>query len=379
MKKESVLDQSNKAFSFWFCGGLLVILLVSIMARDITRPFYGLHSWADAHGPWKARVHLVYGLKYTKGFMTNAVGNPPPKNPTRYLDHPQLQSLLDAAVMAVLGIHNWSLRVENIVATVIALLLFLKILRHLMDDKGALLSGLFLCLFPLIGYFGVNMWLYSFVLCAIWNYLVIIGGLKTGPKPAKIHKVLLAFSLFMILQLAWEGFFFALAIGVHYLCHCIHRRTLPEKALLAILIIAPLSSLALDFTIMAAGYGWDYHKIIDLYSWRAGSGEEERHDWGRWFSRLWEFGGTNFTLPVLVTVIAYLTMGQLLIFAQPKPETQKTKQRQFPHFCLFLLPPVFQLLLLKGCLWRHQNMGKAFLLFHCDSCCSGRDAAWGHS
>ncbi|MFZ0034695.1 MAG: hypothetical protein WAK60_06890 [Sedimentisphaerales bacterium] len=364
MKKTDEQSISKEGLSFWFCAGLLGVLLVSIMGRDITRPFYGLHSWAEAHGPWLARVHLTYGFGYTKGFMTHAVGNPPSKNPSRYLDHPHLGCLLDTAAMAILGIHNWSLRVVNTTATVVALLLFLKILKGLLDEKTALLAGLFLCLFPLIGYFGIGFWLYPSCLWAIWNYLVIIYGLKNGPEPAKRHKIALAFCLFMMLQLSWEGFFFALGIGVHYVCRCIYRRTLPDKSLLAILVIAPLSSLALDFLIMAAGYGWNWQKIIDLYKWRAGSGEMEKHIWSAWFGQFWEHANTNFTLPLMITAIVYLTFGQLVVFTSKTSEKAPSNlSRRFPHFWLFIMPPVFQLFLLKGCLWRHQTWERPFCFF----------------
>ncbi len=364
MKRVDNLNISNGGFSFWLCAGLLAILLASILSRDIARPFYGLHSWADAHSPWAARVHVKYGLGYTKGFSTRAVGYPPVGKPFRYLDHPQLGALLNAAAMAVLGIHTWSLRVVNVAATVITLLIFLKILRGLLDDKTALLAGLFFCLFPIIGHFGVNLWLYPFTLWAIWNYLVIIRGLRDGPEPKKAHKMFLGFCLFMMLQLSWEGFFFALAIGVHYLCRCIYHQTFPDKSLLAILIIAPLSSLALDFIIMTAGHGWNYQKIIDLYKWRAGSGEMKEHVWSAWFAKFWEFAVYNFTLPVLIAVIVYLTFGQLFVFmSNTSKNTTATVSRRFPHFWLFLMPPVFQLFLLKGCLWRHQTWERPFCFF----------------
>ena len=355
MKKTDEQSISKEGVSFWFCAGLLVVLLVSIMGRDIDRPMYGLHSWAEAHGYWLARVQVNYGLRYTGGFMTWVVGAPPTLNPKQYLDHPQLTNLLNSAFMAILGINNWSLRVVNIIATAITLLLFLKILRGLLDDVTALFAGLFFCLFPIIGYFGVYMWLFPFSLWAIWNYLVLTGNIDDGPEPKRLHKVCLAFCLFMILQLSWEGFFFALGIGVHYVCRCIYRRTLPDKFLLAILVIAPLSSLALDFIIMAAGYGWDIDKIKSLVAWRGGSGEMERHIWSAWFGQFWEHANTNFTLPVLIISIAYLTAGQLHILLQDKPRT-----RQFPQFWLFFMPPVFQLFLLKGCLWRHQTWERPF-------------------
>jgi len=370
MKKEDSLNQSNKARNFWLCAGLLVVLLCSIMTQfwspsnNITRPFYGLHSWGEAHGPWKARVHLRYGLGYTKGFMTNAVGNPPTKNPTRYLDHPQLISLLDAAAMAVLGINTWALRATNVAATVVALLLFLKILRRLLDDKTALLAGLFFCLFPLIGYFGVSMWLYSLCFWAIWCYLVLIKELKDGPKPGVLHKCGLAAALFFSLQVGWEGFFFALAIGVHYVFRCIRRRQFPEKTLLAILIVAPLSSLALDFVILAAGHGWDFQRLIHLYKWRAGSGELKELTWPMWFGRFWEHAITNFTPPILITTIVYLTFGQLFVFMETKPNKRdKRRPRQFPHFWLFLMPAIFQLFILRGALWPHQTWERPLVPF----------------
>ena len=298
MKAVSIPENKKPDNNFWVFAGLLCVLLVSTMAWNIDRPFIGLHSLGHAHDAWVARSHLNYGLSYTKGFDTFAVGNPPAKNPSRYLDHPQLHTLLNSAAMAVLGINSWSLRVVNILATIVTLLLFLKIISHLLEPAVAILAGLLFCLFPMTGYFGVDMWLYPVCFTAIWCYLVLIEALKDGPQPKKFHKYILAISLFMALQLSWEGFFFALAIGVHYVFRCIHRRQFPEKSLLAILIIAPLASLVLDFTVMAAGHGWDFQRIVELYKWRAGSGEMQKHNWGKWFARFWEFAGKATTICV---------------------------------------------------------------------------------
>lgn len=443
------LNQSNKTRNFWLLTGLLVVLLCSIMTQfwspsnNITRPFYGLHSWADAHGPWLARVQVKHGFGYTKGLYTWAVGDPPTENPSRYLDHPQLPGLLNAAAMAVLGINRWALRATNVAATVVALLLFLKILRRLLDDKTALLAGLLFCLFPLIGYFGVNMWLFPLSFWAIWCYLVLIKGLKDGPKPSVLHKCGLAAGLFFALQMSWEGFFLALAVGVHYVFRCIHRRQFPEMTILTILIIAPLSSLILNFAIMARGYGievyrvknietaeyeffqsdklpkdhnkydldnrklvvrsdrvyrvknihtekyeffqtdklpkdrnkydlgnkelvarWNFQKIIELYKWRADSGELKELTWPMWFGRFWEHAITNFTPPILITTIVYLTFGQLFVFMETKPNKRdKRRPRQFPHFWLFLMPAIFQLFILRGALWPHQTWERPLVPF----------------
>ncbi len=100
---------------FWLLAAGVV--LVSILTRTfdfslsplsyhglfITRPYYGLHSWASANHAWAARSHLKYGLGYTKGYHTPAVGYPPPANPQRYVSHPPLPTLIAAFGMLLFG------------------------------------------------------------------------------------------------------------------------------------------------------------------------------------------------------------------------------------------------------------------------------------
>jgi hypothetical protein len=192
-------------------------------------------------------------------------------------------------------------------------------------------------------------------LLAIWYYLVIIGSIKNGPEPKTYHKWLLAILLFLALQFNWEGFFYALAIGVHYVFRCIHRRQFPEKALLAVLIAVPLSSLVLNFAVLAAGHGWDWEKVWALYQWRAAKGEMPKFVWGLWFAKMGEFAVTNFTLPVLIAAVAYLIFGHLFVLtADTTKGTPATPARRFPQFWLFLMPALFQLFILKGALWVHQ-------------------------
>ena len=359
MKKKDSLIQSNNGLNFWLCAGLLVALLASIMARDINRPFYGLHSWAEASGAWAARSHIKYGLGYTKGMSTWAVGDPPTENPQRYLDHPQLAVLTLSLFMRVFGVNEWSYRLLSCTASLLILILFLKILKGLLDDKTALLAGLIYVLFPITGYFGAGGWPTLMGFSAIWCYLVLIRSLKDGPEPKPVHKLGLAVSLFLTLQFGWTGFFYAFAIGVHYVARCVFRKQLPDKSLLAILIFAPLSSLTLNFTIMAGGYRWDFSKIVELYKWRAAKGEMQVFEWwGKdgWFPKFWEFALTNFTLPILITAIVYLTFGQLFVFMETKPsEKNKRRSRQFPQFWLFVITPMSQLLILRGALWKHQT------------------------
>ena len=298
---------------------------------------------------------MTLPAKVPRSLATRAVGEPPTKNPNRSLDHPQLGLFLPAIDMLIFGVNERGMRIGGIIRAVISLLIFLGLLKALLDNKTALIAGLLFVIFPITGYFGVRGWVTPAGLAACWFYLAIIGTVKTKHNPGAYHKLILAVLLFLLLQLAWEGFFYAVAIGVHYVFHCIHKKRFPQKSMLAILIIAPLSSIMINFTIMVAGHNWDWQKIIALYQWRAGSGEMAEHDWAKWFVRFWEYAITNFTMSVLIISILYLTLGQLFIFTSITDAKKKAMMPQkFPQFWLFLMPGVFQLFILKGALWWHQ-------------------------
>ncbi|MCK5225175.1 MAG: hypothetical protein KAQ89_00500 [Planctomycetes bacterium] len=354
MNNPKELNQKTNNY-FWAFAGLLCILLISIMARSIDRPFIGLHSWARAGDAWRARAFLNYDLEYTKGFSVWAVGNPPTENSNRSLDHPQFGLFTPALDMVVFGCNVRATRIGRIIRVVFTLLMFLVIVRRLTDDKTALLAGLFFVILPLTSYFGVRAWMTPMAFVAIWSYLTIIGEFKNKPPVKKIHQLILALSLFLIIQLSWEGFFYAMAIGIHYVFRCLHKKQFPQKSLLAILIIAPFSSMALNFIIMAAGFDWNWQKIVELYQWRSGGAEMEVHNWSRWFARLWEHSVNNFTIPVLIITFIYFTLGQLIIFVNRTNDSLKHLScRQFPQFWFFLMPGIFQIFLLKGALWWHQ-------------------------
>lgn len=357
MKENKIIsNQGTQGICFWICAGLLVILLSSIISRGINRPFYGMHSWAQASGAWSAKVHAKYGFGYTKGISTLAVGYPPPEKPFRYLDHPQLNVIMASFAMRIFGINIWSLGIMGLALSAAGLIVFLKILKNIADEKTALLAGLFYVLFPITGYFGTGAWDTLLGLSCIWFYLVLIGAIRGRPEATKYDKIGLALSLFFVLQFGWPGFFYCLAIGLHYVFRCIHIKKFPDKVLLSILVFAPMCSLLVNFTIMAGGYGWDIQKIIELYKWRSAKGEMPEFLWGTWFARLWKHASTNYTLPVLFGVIAYLTVGQFFVFSQPANEQENRRfPRKFPQFWLFFMVPFFQLFILKGALWQHQT------------------------
>ncbi|MDD5459188.1 MAG: hypothetical protein PHF37_07335 [Phycisphaerae bacterium] len=357
--KGKTIENGYRYNNFWLIAGLLSLLLGVILTRDITRPFTGLHSWAQASGSVTSRAHARYGFGYTKGIATWALGNPPPANPQRYWDHPQGSVLIGGLFMAVFGQHEWSTRIGGLLSGLLSLLIFMKIMRGLVrDDRVTILSAVFLIIFPITGYFGIGGWEISTALGAIYCYLVCIGALIDSPKPKIWHRIVLGGCLFLTLQFSWLGFFYAFAIGSHYVLGCVFKRKKPDWPLLSILFFAPVLSLVLTFTIMAGGYGWDISKIIELYKWRSAKGEMQQmqgFDWNAWFSQLWLFCVEDFTVPVLFIALAYLTFGQLFVFMETKKdETTGKRSRQFPMGWLFIFPAILFLLVFRGLVWKHQ-------------------------
>ena len=336
---------------FWVLAGLLALLAAQPLARELDRPYYGLHGLDQAHNAWLARAHVVYGLGYTHGYGTFAVGNPPPADPERYLDHPPLYALLNAAAMALLGAEVSTLRLVNLVATVVALLLFVGLVRRLADEATALFAGFVFACLPLVGYFGIEYWLYPVVFVAYGRYLDLAEA--DAPPPAR-KLASLGGLLFLAVQLAWVGCFFAAALGVDLAARALRARRRPSLRLLAALSVAPAISLALDFVVLAAGGGWSFRRLFDLAAWRAGSGERAVHEWGPWLAQLGEHAVADFTWIVLLLAAGYLLVAPWRTRARSRPAEVATTAGALPGLALFLTPAVLQILVLKGTVWEHE-------------------------
>ncbi|MCD6304418.1 MAG: glycosyltransferase family 39 protein [Planctomycetes bacterium] len=365
-KRQETVRQEPQPGWFWIAAGLLVVLLASIMVRDISRPITGLHSWAWAQGYWAARSHVKYGLGYTKGFQTYVVGDPPPKKPTRYLDNPQLQPLISAVFMAVLGFHDWTYRVEVLCYTVAALVILLLAWRRLFGPRPAVLQGLLFVLLPITGYFGTGLFSLPVTACLL-NLLAYIPLSRLTPQdedPPAWRLWALAGTLFLCICLTWLGVGWALAIGLDYLLWCLRRRQRPRGKLLVVMIASPLAAMLANYLYLTAGRGWDFGGLVRVYLWRGGF-QSKSFDWGAWFARLGEFAVSDFTWPVLLMMalgLVYVgvrwagSLGRRAGGRGAKGEKEggKTAAEGFPLLVVFLVPGLFQLFVFRDALWYHQ-------------------------
>jgi len=333
--------------------GVLALIACIIVVPHLDRPFYGLHSWAKASGAWAARSHVKYGWGYTHGMSTWAVGDPPPEDPGRYMDHPQLMVNLLALVFWVAGsTGEWVVRLLELVLTILCTWVLAVTAKRLCTPVVGLLTGLLFLMFPLTAFFGGGGWTMLAGLLAVYFYLSLIG--KTDqPRPRPVAwAVGLGMSLFFMLSLGWAGLFVAMAMGVHYAGWSLIQVDKPKAPMLvnAALSVAGLVGLATGFSwwfvlfgvsvvftigwlaatgrrvhweivlplvvgaglafgtnilVMLWGYDWDFEKIIDLYRWRSAKGEMKEFAWGPWFITLWQYAVTNFTVPGLVVALGY--------------------------------------------------------------------------
>ncbi len=203
----SVFERHFWAFA---CGVVFVWVFIRVFDFPLlppaykglvmTQPFYGLHSWDLANRAWAARSHLKYGLGYTKGLRTLAVGDPPPLIPEYYVSHPPLETWILALGMLVFGTQDWSVRLFELVFSIPCLFLILLILRKLHDSRCALFSGLILVLLPYSGYFGFSPLMVLLSLWALNRYLLLIGRLSSGPTARLRYLVELGIALFLIIS-----------------------------------------------------------------------------------------------------------------------------------------------------------------------------------
>jgi len=345
---------------FWLAYGVLAFMLLACrLSYDITRPINGLHSWGFAHRCQFARAHVRYGLGYTRGYWTWAVGDPPLAEPRHYLDHPPLSSIVNGGFMLALGIHDWTLRVARLLLSVIGLGIYLRLLRGLVDDVTAILAAALAVLVPITWYFGFGWYEVILGILAIYCYLATIGELDT-PRRAW-HLWGLGLALFFAIQMAWDGCFFAFAIGVHYVARCVWRRRRPEWKLLIVISAVALVSTASVIWYLILGRGGNWQSLLEIVKWRttalASRAAGEAFDWASWLKRVGVLLALNYRWPVLILAglhILYHAGARISeVVARLAGKQPCSAPRRIPFFWLLLLPAASQILVLKGAVWHH--------------------------
>lgn len=313
---------------------------------------FGLHDWARANEAWAARTQAHYGLAFTKGYRTVALGNPP-SEPIRYVSHPVLPTLIDGLSMKFLGERWYKLPIW--LAGLAGLCFFTALARKLLGDVRALLAAILICVFPLMTYFGDGNGLFFVSIWALWSYL---HGVGVFPAPnQKACLVQLAAALFLMVQLSWVGVFFAAVIVGHYFIRLWRSHEKIRRPILAVILAAPALSVGSNFLVMLSGYDWNWTQIFSLFQWRFAQGERDAFAWGPWFRTFWDHAVANFTWPVLILGLCYCAwrvLVRIVRLGSSKPGDEMPAALAFAGWWYFLLPGLLFLGLFKGLLWEHQ-------------------------
>ena len=161
---------------------LVFLLAIFLLTLNVATPWHGSHEDNGLVFESAAINHIRLGLGFTKGqdFFDNSV-NPPiytpssihprgvsdaqefqylltgPSNPNIYAHHPPLLALTIAGSLLTFGYHFWAVRLVPIVFTLVALLLFYRLMTLLIDPKVAAFAALLFITFPIAAYYGRNV------------------------------------------------------------------------------------------------------------------------------------------------------------------------------------------------------------------------------
>lgn len=367
---------SKPSRTFLIAAGLLMLLYASIMSKDITEPFQGLHSWAQAHVSWLARSHVEYGFEYTKGLNTWAVGKPPAEDPDRYLDHPQLPTLLNAVSLSVFGVNNWAQRLGTLIVSVLSLPLLMLMLRYLFDEATSLLATLIYILFPISAYFyWISAWFFMVSFLTIWSYAKVLDSLGEQSRLSPLPLYSLCASLFLMVQLGWAGFLYAAVIGFHYVFVCVLNRQLFSWKVFFTLLIAPIVSMVLVMTILIAARDWNFVQMIELYNWRSNLTGDPSRTISAWWVNYFSMMQKNYSWPVLLLSGMYFLffLGGALLnrFGRSNLATgtqalgEANKVANLPRlrlFWIFMLPGVLYSAVFTEAMWVHNYQYAYFAL-----------------
>lgn len=159
--------------------GLVLMLAVFLLTLNVATPWHSSHEDNGLVFESAAINHIRFGLGFTKGQdYFDASVNPPvitpssihpqgvsdaqeftflltgPAHPDFYGHHPPLLGLTIAGSLLIFGYHFWAVRLVPIVFTLLALVLFYRLMTLLFDRRVAAFAALLFITFPIAAYYG---------------------------------------------------------------------------------------------------------------------------------------------------------------------------------------------------------------------------------
>jgi 4-amino-4-deoxy-L-arabinose transferase-like glycosyltransferase len=281
-----------------FVRPLVLAVSLLLLCRDVAAPFNGWHEFNSAMYSQFARNHLQYGFAYTAFYCTWGDTLDAPETPQRYLNHPPLIALWTAASLLVFGDHEWAGRLVPIAATVGSTALLMTIFSRLGGSLFGALAGFFFATLPIVAYFGRMIDhvapVQFFSLLMVHGYLEWTGLYDGRARP---RRGALCYGAGCVLGIG-TGWAALLPAGLLGAWHSVRvaRRT-GEARLLGWLVALPALSFGAVVAHIAAGCGWDFGMLRELFAGRSMGGEGGRQPWSAWLALQGVHFLRNFTWP----------------------------------------------------------------------------------
>lgn len=212
-------------------SGILFLLTLLIVGKNLDKPFYGIHDWNGARYGNIARNYLRYGI-FTLGFSQVENGGLVSSGEFKYLTHyPPLLPILISLSYRLFGISEWATRLVTLIASAGTIVSLYLIGRTIFTEKEGIMVSLLALATPMVRYFGKNP--VHEPLALFFASCAFLGAILIAKKRSK-GWVLVWSGLVLSLLTNWLGVFLLASLTV------LLFKEVEKKRLLAFYIVSSL-------------------------------------------------------------------------------------------------------------------------------------------
>ncbi|ACJ17309.1 dolichyl-phosphate-mannose-protein mannosyltransferase [Thermococcus onnurineus NA1] len=191
----------------------IFILALLVRIRDLNRPFTEYFRYINCQYAVYAKNYVWYGYLNTKLGLISTPYYVYNGGYEYYFHHPPLISIWVSLFFRLFGITEASVRLAEIVLSLVTLVMVYKISKRLWGDTVAYVSSLIFALLPMTAYYdrivAPDYSAIPFVLLTLYFYIL------WSEHPKSRYLVYMGLSLFVGTWFDWQAYIIVLGIGIH--------------------------------------------------------------------------------------------------------------------------------------------------------------------
>jgi 4-amino-4-deoxy-L-arabinose transferase-like glycosyltransferase len=221
--------KNNSLRNFLFLFIVSAFIYLSILGINL--PYVGPNAANFNNYSLIAKNYNQFGFLNTKFAEIISVSNKLPSNPSYYVNHQPLLTIIEATFLSVFGYGFWVGRLTVIIFSLGSLFLIYSIAKKLIGEKYALISSFVYLFMPASTIFGKMIGQEPLVL--FFSLLTVLMVLKYFDNKSKFYTFLIIIAVLLGSLSDWAMTYFSLLISVYLFCK-------KEKRLAIIVFIASL-------------------------------------------------------------------------------------------------------------------------------------------